>query len=83
MEQFKVKVDKTEIQHFCHILGTCKSDFDIQNNSRAIVDGKSIMGLFTLDVTRPLNIQCVLHENETLNEIKEKLKKYVLEENKQ
>lgn len=79
MNTLKVQIKPKEINHFCHILNTCKSDFDIHNNVRSVVDGKSIVGLCSLDISKPLNIQCILHENETLNEIKSKLKDYILE----
>lgn len=54
-------------------------DYDIELLSgKYIVNGKSIMGVFSLDLTKPLTVRAHCDENDT---IKEEIEKYIFTEN--
>ena len=62
-----------DVKNFVNIVG--KYDFDIDLISdRYVVDAKSIMGIFSLDLTKPIGVQ--LH-TEDADEIMEELKPYI------
>ena len=46
-----------EVQDFVAKAGTMESDITIHSGNRYIIDGKSLMGLFSLDLSSPLEIE--------------------------
>lgn len=44
-----------EIQEFVNIVSKFSDDIDVSSN-RSMVDGKSIMGLFSLDLSKPVEV---------------------------
>jgi phosphotransferase system HPr-like phosphotransfer protein len=64
-----------DIKKFVNIVSLCDYDFDI-TSGRYVVDAKSIMGLFSLDLSAPLTL--VIH-SEDCDDILEKLKKFIVE----
>ncbi len=63
----------TDVKDFVNIVG--KYDFDIDLVSgRYVVDAKSIMGIFSLDLTKPIEVQ---FHTENADEIIEELKPYI------
>lgn len=63
MKTFTVKIGSIgDVKNFVNIVG--KYDFDIDLISdRYVVDAKSIMGIFSLDLTKPINVQ--VHSDNT------------------
>ena len=63
MKTFDVQISSIgDVQNFVNIVG--KYDFDIDLISdRYVVDAKSIMGIFSLDLTKPIKVQ--LHSEDT------------------
>lgn len=66
----KINIDSIEkIQSFVRIINTCSGRFDLVSGC-CHVDAKSLMGILTLDISRPLdlyiyneeNVELVLHE---------------------
>lgn len=54
----KVKFHKVEeVQNFSAKAGTMESDITIHSGNRYIIDGKSLMGLFSLDLSSPLEVE--------------------------
>lgn len=54
----KVKFDEIQgIQDFVRKGNDLKSDITVHSDNRYIVDGKSLMGLFSLDLSKPLYIE--------------------------
>lgn len=78
MVSFKVRLDSTEkIKDF--VGKTFNLDFDIDLTSgRYVVDGKSIMGIFTLDLSREINVVCYSEEREEVERFKESIKDYII-----
>ena len=63
MKTFNVQISSIgDVKNFVNIVG--KYDFDIDLVSdRYVVDAKSIMGIFSLDLTKPIKVQ--LHSEDT------------------
>lgn len=57
MKTFKVKINSIgDVKNFVNIVS--KYDFDIDLiSARYVVDAKSIMGIFSLDLTKPIEVQ--------------------------
>lgn len=74
MKTFEVVLGSiNDVKNFVNIVG--KYDFDIDLISgRYVVDAKSIMGIFSLDLTKPIGVQ--VHEDNA-DAIMEELKPYI------
>lgn len=64
----KVKSFTNDLLHF-------DSDFDLVSG-RYVVDAKSIMGIFSLDLTKPIDLN--IHAEEGLEDILKTLKPYII-----
>lgn len=64
----KVKSFTNDLLHF-------DSDFDLVSG-RYVVDAKSIMGIFSLDLTKPIDL--TIHAEEGVEKILETLKPYIV-----
>ena len=59
-----------DVKNFVNIVNKYEFDIDLISD-RYVVDAKSIMGIFSLDLTRPLNVVAYCDDNEQfLDEIK-------------
>ena len=65
----KVKAFTNDLLHF-------DSDFDLVSG-RYVVDAKSIMGIFSLDLSKP--IELTIHDDENAEEILKTLKPYIIQ----
>ena len=76
MKTIKVSLfSNTDVKDFVNIVS--KYDFDIDLVSgRYVVDAKSIMGIFSLDLTKPIQVD--LHTDDA-NAIMEELKPYTVQ----
>ena len=66
-------VDK--VKALVNELGKYDSDFDL-TSGRYVIDAKSIMGIFSLDLSRPLDLY--IHEDKDAPAILEVLEPYIL-----
>ena len=76
MVKTKVKFDTVvEAKEF---VGVCNEmDFKVELVSDPyIIDAKSIMGIFSLDLSKPIDL--AIHTEDNLNEILEALKPYII-----
>lgn len=62
-------IDK--VKHFVNDVSKMQGDFDL-TAGRYVIDAKSIMGIFSLDLSKPLQLKISGAEEEDI----EKLKKY-------
>lgn len=67
-------IDK--VKTFVNIIAMCDGDFDLASN-RYVVDAKSIMGIFSLDLGSPLVL--TIHNEALVPEVKEKLSAFIVE----
>ena len=66
-------IDK--VKAFVNDITKFDNDFDLVSG-RYVIDAKSIMGIFSLDLSRPIDPS--IHAEENLNEILEILKPYMI-----
>ena len=71
-----VLLDKiTDIKEFVNLMSKCSDDVTI-GSGRFAVDAKSIMGLFSLDLTKPLKVEFY---GNIPYEVREGIKKFIVE----
>jgi phosphotransferase system HPr-like phosphotransfer protein len=66
-------IDK--VKGFVNIISSFDGDFDLASD-RYVVDGKSIMGIFSLDLGKPLRLD--IHDPAEYDKVKELLKDYLV-----
>ena len=66
-------IDK--VKSFVNDITKFDNDFDLVSG-RYVIDAKSIMGIFSLDLSKPIELN--IHADENVNEILNVLKPYVL-----
>ena len=64
-------IDK--VKSFVNDITKFGNDFDLVSG-RYVIDAKSIMGIFSLDLSKPIDLN--IHNEDNLDEILEVLKKY-------
>lgn len=67
-------IDK--VKAFVNTLTKFDCDFDLISG-RYVIDAKSIMGIFSLDLSKPIELN--IHATERIDEILEALKPYTVE----
>lgn len=70
---FLNSIDK--VKSFVNTLAAFDSDFDLVSG-RYVIDAKSIMGIFSLDLSKP--IELCIHDTDKVDEILEKLQPYIV-----
>jgi len=65
-------IDK--VKNFVNDITRFRSDFDLVSG-RYVIDAKSIMGIFSLDLSRPITLN--IHNDEEIDTILEVLKPYL------
>ena len=64
MTQSKIKLNATEeVQEFVNAATKCSFDIDVSYN-RFVVDSKSIVGVWGLDLTKTLTVTCNGYDSE-------------------
>ena len=67
-------IDK--VKSFVNAITQFEFDFDLVSG-RYVIDAKSIMGIFSLDLSKP--IELVIHDEDHLDEIMDILKPYIVD----
>lgn len=67
-------IDKVKI--FVNLIAKYDSDFDLISG-RYVIDAKSIMGIFSLDLSKP--IELTIHDDSVVDEVMENLEKFIVE----
>lgn len=66
------------IKRFVEIINESKIDAELVSG-RYVVDAKSIMGIFSLDLIHPLQLNIFTETKEEFEEISDKLKDFIVE----
>lgn len=66
-------VDK--VKNFVNIIGKQDGDFDL-TSGRYVIDAKSIMGIFSLDLAKP--IQLDIHDDATADAVIAELEEFII-----
>ena len=67
-------IDK--VKSFVNDLTKFDDDFDLVSG-RYVIDAKSIMGIFSLDLSKPIDLN--IHSTDNLDKVLEVLKPYIVE----
>jgi len=67
-------IDK--VKSFVNEITKFDNDFDLVSG-RYVIDAKSIMGIFSLDLSKPINLN--VHADENMAAIMEVIKPYIIE----
>ena len=77
MKTIKICLNSIEkVKSFVNAITRFDVDFDLVSG-RYVIDAKSIMGIFSLDLSKPINLN--IHANEEMDAILEVLKPYITE----
>ncbi len=77
MKTVKISLNSIEkVKSFVNAITRFDVDFDLVSG-RYIIDAKSIMGIFSLDLSKPIDLN--IHANEEMDAILEVLKPYIIE----
>ena len=77
MKTVRVCLDSIDkVKGFVNDISRFNTDFDLISG-RYVIDAKSIMGIFSLDLSKP--IELTIHESDELDEILKVLQPYVVE----
>jgi len=66
-------IDKVKV--FVNVVSKYDSDFDLVAG-RYVIDAKSIMGIFSLDLSKP--IELTIHDDTVTDEVLEALKDFII-----
>ena len=77
METVKISLNSIDkVKSFVNSITRFNSDFDLVSG-RYVIDAKSIMGIFSLDLSKPIELN--IHETDEMDEILKAIKPYVVE----
>ena len=77
MKTVKISLNSIDkVKAFVNDITKYDYDFDLVSG-RYVIDAKSIMGIFSLDLSKPIDL--AIHTEENLDEIMEVLKPYLVE----
>ena len=77
MKTVKISLNSIEkAKSFVNAITRFDVDFDLVSG-RYVIDAKSIMGIFSLDLSKPIDLN--IHANEEMDAILEVLKPYIIE----
>ena len=78
MKTVKISLDSIDkVKTFVNDINRFNAEFDLVSG-RYIIDAKSIMGIFSLDISRPIDLNIHNAEQDQLDEIMEALKPYLV-----
>ena len=77
MKTVRVCLDSIDkVKGFVNDISRLNTDFDLISG-RYVIDAKSIMGIFSLDLSKP--IELTIHESDEIDEILKALQPYVVD----
>lgn len=77
MKTVRVCLDSIDkVKKFVSDITRFNTDFDLISG-RYVIDAKSIMGIFSLDLSKP--IELTIHESDEMEQILETLKPFIVE----
>ena len=75
---FTISLDSiAEVNAFANMIAHFTSEIDM-SSGRYVVNAKSIMGIFSLDISKPIDLN--IHNADNLDEIMEQLQPYLVTE---
>lgn len=79
MTEVKILLNSIDkVKNFAEILNKFNDiEFDVLSG-RYVINAKSIMGLFSLDITLPMNLQIMTDDEDTIEKIKESIEDFLI-----
>lgn len=78
MKTVKISLNSIDkVKSFVNDITKFDNDFDLVSG-RYVIDAKSIMGIFSLDLSKPIDLS--IHAEDNLDNILETLKPYMVEQ---
>ena len=78
MKTVKISLNSIDkVKSFVNEISKFDNDFDLVSG-RYVIDAKSIMVIFSLDLSKPINLN--IHADENMNAILEAIKPYIIVE---
>lgn len=75
INEIKVMIETiSKVKEFCNLCSKCSEDVTVYGE-RYIISGKSIMGLFSLDLSKPLKVEFY---GDIPYEVREGMKKFIV-----
>lgn len=76
MTSIKVSLDSIDkVKNFVNVINTFDGDFDLASG-RYVIDAKSIMGIFSLDISNALTLD--IHDDGEVDAVKKALADYIV-----
>ena len=76
MKTVKISLNSIDaVKSFVNTVTKYESDFDLVSG-RYVIDAKSIMGIFSLDLSKPIELN--IHSEDQIDDILESLKPYII-----
>lgn len=77
MKTIKLSLDSIEkVKNFVNEINKFNSEFDLVSG-RYTIDAKSIMGIFSLDISKPIELN--IHDDKDVASVMEKLAPYIVQ----
>lgn len=77
MKTIRVSLNSIDkVKGFVNVISKYESDFDLVSG-RYVIDAKSIMGIFSLDLSKPIDLK--IHDDAAAVEVEEALQSYIIE----
>lgn len=77
MKTVKISLNSIDkVKSFVNEITKFNNDFDLVSG-RYVIDAKSIMGIFSLDLSKPISLN--IHADENMAAIMEAIKPYIIE----
>ena len=78
MKTVKISLNSIDkVKTFVNVINRYDAEFDLVSG-RYVIDAKSIMGIFSLDISKPIDLN--IHNADNLEEIMTALEPYIVEE---
>ncbi len=78
MKTVKVSLNSIDkVKTFVNLINRFDAEFDLVSG-RYVIDAKSIMGIFSLDISKPIDLN--IHNCDNIDEILEQLTPYIIED---
>ncbi len=78
MKTVKISLNSIDkVKTFVNLINRFDAEFDLVSG-RYVIDAKSIMGIFSLDISKPIDLN--IHNSDNLDEIMEALEPYIAKE---
>lgn len=68
--------DSTLIKAFVNIINKYPFDIDLRSG-RYLVDAKSILGIFSLDLSKPIDLEILSDDADEINKLLEEIKSFI------